>query len=112
MSIIECIAFSLQAYKAERHISVSVLAEHLGIAESSLQCYLKGAANPRANTIELLASKMDISVAELVSGPVPQRERAEAAIRAVREFSCLTAVQQKKALQLFLELTNPPSQDF
>lgn len=104
MPIVESIALALQQYKAEHRISIAVMAKRLEIAESSLQSYIKGKANPRASTIQLLADKMGLSAAELISGSTPSWERSEDLIRATKEFGCLTTEEQQEAIQHFRAL--------
>lgn len=44
------------------------VAKELGIGKSSLQAYLNGTQSMRADTIEIVAKKLNITPAELVSG--------------------------------------------
>lgn len=104
MLIQENIALALRAYKAAHKISVIEFAEELGIAQSSLQGYLKGTANLRVETIELLAEKMDIPVIDMVSGTTPAWERTETIIRAARELSDLPSELQEEGIYHFLAL--------
>lgn len=104
MPIIKNVSLTLQKYKELTQMSISELSEELGIPTSSVQCYLKGASDLRATTIEILAGKMNVPLAEMVSGPAPDWERAETILRAAREFSSLPSEKQKQGVQLFLEL--------
>lgn len=104
MSIIKNISLILHWYKESNDLTMNELAKELGIAVSSLQGYMDGTANPRMDTVELLAEKTNIPVIEMVSGPAPEWKRAETIIRAAREFSNLTEEQRKKGIQLFLDL--------
>jgi len=85
-------------------MSLSGLADELGIPVSSLQCYLKGTSDLRATTLELLAEKMNIPLMEMVSGPAPEWERAETMIRAAKELAGLPKEKQDDGIQLFLQL--------
>lgn len=105
MSISENISQMLQWFKAANQLSLAELSEELGIPVSSLQGYLKGTSNLRADTIELLAEKMKISVTEMVSGPTPGREQAETILRAAEEFGALPEEKREHGIQLFLQLT-------
>ena len=98
------ISLALRWYKEVNRLSMSELAAELGIAVSSLQSYMNGTANPRIETIELLASKMNIPIIEMVSGPTPEWKRAETILRAANEFSTLTPEQQEEGIHLFLRL--------
>ena len=104
MSIIQNISLILRWYKEANNLSMSELANELGIAVSSLQRYLDGSANLRVDTVELLAEKTHIPVMEMVSGHTPEWERAETIVRAAREFSDLSEEKREQGVQLFLQL--------
>ena len=59
MSINKNLAKTIQRYKLDRDLSISELAEELGVARSILESYLNGTGNPRADTLELLSEKRD-----------------------------------------------------
>lgn len=103
MSITKSMSYALRKYKAANHLSMTALAAELGIAVSSLEGYMSGTANPRAETIELIAEKMNISMIEMVSGPAPEWERAETMVRAVKEISGLPADRRERGVELFLQ---------
>jgi transcriptional regulator with XRE-family HTH domain len=63
------IAATLKAAMAEKDLTLVEFAEEIGIARTSLQGYLKEESNPRADTIELLSERLNISPSELISGP-------------------------------------------
>lgn len=104
MSITKSIAYALRNYKEANHLSMAALAAELGIAVSSLQSYMDGTANPRADTIELLAKKMCLSVIEIVSGPAPEWKQTEAMVEAAKEISGLPADRRAQGVALFLQL--------
>lgn len=104
MSISENMAFVLQRYKAKHNISIPDMARKLEIAPSTLQNYMKGMSNPRASTIELIAEKMGLSAAELISVSTPAWEQSEALIRTTREFGGLSEEDQAKAIRHFRAL--------
>ena len=56
----------------ERQLSLTEFSKELGIGKSSLQAYLNGQQNMRSDTIELIAEKLEITPAELVSYPAEQ----------------------------------------
>lgn len=89
MSIQENVARSMRRVRQERHISIELFADELGITKTSAQLYLKGEGNPRADTLELLAEGCGLSIAELVSGPPPGGERAETLLCAAQLLSGL-----------------------
>lgn len=104
MSIKENIAALLRWYKEVNNLSMNEFAEELGIAVSSLQSYLNGTSNPRAETLELLADKLHVSLTEMVSGAAPEWKRAETVVRAASELSRLTPEKRQEGIRLFLEL--------
>ncbi len=111
MSIITNVSLVMRTYKELKHMSMSELSQELGIPTSSVQCYLKGASDLRATTIELLAEKMNVPLMEMVSSPAPEWERAETILRAAREFADLPEEKQERGTQLFLQLVALFSKD-
>lgn len=75
MTIKNNIAAKMKAIMAEKDATVVEFAQELGIARSSLQEYLKETSNPRTDTIELIAEKLEISPAELISDPEFKAEK-------------------------------------
>ena len=69
MKIQKNIAATLKAAMAEKDLTLVEFAEEIGIARTSLQGYLKEESNPRADTIELLSERLNISPSVLISGP-------------------------------------------
>ena len=69
MNIQKNIAATLKAAMAERDLTLVEFAEEIGIARTSLQGYLKEESNPRADTIELLSERLNMSPSALISGP-------------------------------------------
>ena len=111
MTIKECISFVLRNYKAAHNLSMNHLAAMLGIAVSSLQKYMDGTANPRADTIELIAKKLHIPIITMVSGPASGWERAETVVRAVKEIGNLPASRRAKGVRLFLQFVTLFAED-
>ena len=101
----------MKRYKQEHHLSVLALSELLGIAKSALAGYLSGTCNPRTDTLELLAEKRGVSVAEIISAHPRDWERAEMAERAARLFSSLPPERRDRAIHLFLDLIDALSED-
>lgn len=102
MSITKSMSYALRKYKAANHLSMTALAAELGIAVSSLEGYMNGTANPRAETIEMITKKMNVSMIEMVSGPAPEWRRAETMVRAAKEISGLPADRRERGVELFL----------
>lgn len=104
MLIQKNVSLTLQGYKAAQQISLPEMAKKLGIATSSLQCYIKGTSDLRASTIEILSDKMNIPLTEMIFGPAPEWKRAEILICASRELADLSAEQRDQGIQLLLQL--------
>lgn len=75
MNIQQNIANNIRKIKTERKLTLDEYAVELGIARSSLMNYLNGTANPRADTIELLAESLNVSPGSLISAPQWETER-------------------------------------
>ena len=58
----------MKAAMCERDMSLAEFSKELGIGKASLQAYLNGTQSMRADTIEIVAKKLNITPAELVSG--------------------------------------------
>lgn len=67
MKIQQNIKHNLRLAMSQRNLSLTEFADELGIARSSLQCYLEGTSNPRADTIQLIAQKLDIPLHALIA---------------------------------------------
>ena len=72
MKIQENIKCNLRSIMKKRNLSLTEFAEDLGIGRSSLQRYLDGNSNPRADTIQLFADRLNIPVEILVGGFKPE----------------------------------------
>ena len=99
----------MKRYKQEHHLSVLALSELLGIAKSATVTYLTGACNPRLDTLEIIAEKCGVTVAEIVSAH--PRGQAEITERAARLFSSLPPERRDRAIHLFLDLIDALSED-
>ncbi len=113
MPINENLAKTIQQYKLDRELSISELAEELGVARSILENYLNGTGNPRADTLELLSEKSGIPLAELVSGPPSGLEQARIVVHAARELALLPPERRERGIALFIELIRvmaPPNE--
>ncbi len=104
MLIQKNISLAIQRYRAKHHLSLAALSKAWGIPISSLQCYIKGTSNPRADTLEILANKMQISLFEMVSGQALEWEKTEIIVRAAKEFAGLPKIQRSKGTYLFFQL--------
>ena len=59
----------LDKIRKEKGLSITAFSERLGIARSSLQAILNGTGNPRSDTIELIASRLNLDYQTLLSAP-------------------------------------------
>lgn len=89
MKIQNNIAATIKLAMAEKDSTLVDFAEEIGIARSSLQEYLKEGANPRADTIELIAEKLEMSPEELISGPASRIGRFSEVDEKASEISSL-----------------------
>lgn len=87
-----------------RGTTLAEFSQEFDIPLTSLKSYLNGSANPRADTIELLAAKLGISPWELISD-VSEPMRSAAAVCAIAsDFSSMSRERQERLLVLFMEL--------
>lgn len=106
MLINKNLAKAMRRYKEERCLSIMELSEELGITKSMTELYISGNGNPRSDTLELLAERMDVPLVELVAGLSPGTEQAKAIAHAAKEIRSLPAEQREEAVQLFLRLAD------
>lgn len=111
MPVNENIADFIKRYKEAHRLSIAELSAELGIAKSALAGYLSGECNPRADTLELLAEKCGVSVAEMISARPREWEQAEMVERAARLFSDLPPERRDRAIRLFLSLIDTLSEN-
>ena len=104
MGIDKNIAANILQYKQDHKLSTVELAAELHLSVSTTQEYLNGDGNPRANTLEMLAQQMGISVVELISGPSPGVERAQGMLRAANELAALPPARRERGIRLFAEM--------
>lgn len=98
------IAKTVKRILRERRKTLSELSEELNIPLSSMKNYASAAANPRADTIELLAERLGLTPAELICQMPEDRTEADAALRAAGLFGELPTERQKEGVELFLKL--------
>ena len=106
MELSKVLAVNIKRYKLEHGLSIVELAEELHLALSTTQEYVSGRGNPRGDTLELLAQRMGVPVARLVSLPdtgqgPPQVRRA---VRTARELAGLPQDKRERGLELLQEL--------
>lgn len=109
------LAANIRRYKLDHGLTTMELAAELHLAVSTTQEYLNGNGNPRGDTLELLAQRMGIPVARLVSPPAGTSERAPERppqppqvrhmVRAARDLAALPRDKREDGLRLIRELT-------
>ena len=106
MEIRENIANTVNRILQERNKTVSELSAEIDIPRSSLENYSKGTSNLRADTIELLADKLGLTPAELVSNisDDPKWLQAKTVLCAAHDISGLTPEKQESGINAFLQL--------
>ena len=107
MNIQHNIAAFLSAYKRKRGLSAAEFSEELEISRSVLQDYLAGHCNPRADTIEHIAKKLNISPAALVSGGLISPTAYDlifVLLDTLDAFHDLSQDRKREAIDLFIRL--------
>lgn len=100
------IAETVRRVMEERGKTLPELSAELDIPLSSMKNYAKGAKNLRADTIDMLAWKLGLTPAELISQLPSGRAEAETAVRAAQAFGNLTLEKQSQGIELFLKLVD------
>ena len=106
MEIRANIAETVRRVMEERGKTLSELSAELDIPLSSMKNYAKGAKNLRADTIDMLAWKLGLTPAELISQLPSGWAEAETAVRAAQAFGNLTLEKQSQGSELFLKLVD------
>lgn len=106
MEIRANIAETVRRVMEERGKTLSKLSAELDIPLSSMKNYAKGAKNLRADTIDMLAWKLGLTPAELISQLPSGWAEAETAVRAAQAFGNLTLEKQSQGIELFLKLVD------
>ena len=106
MEIRANIAETVRRIMEERGKTLSELSAELDIPLSSMKNYAKGAKNLRADTIDMLAWKLGLTPAELISQLPSGWAEAETAVRAAQAFGNLTLEKQSQGIELFLKLVD------
>lgn len=104
MPIRENISAAIRRYQRARSLTLREAARELDIPWASLEGYANGQANPRADTLEMLAEKMGVSIAEMVSGSPPGWEQAETIVRAAAAVGSLPPEHHEECIRLLLRL--------
>ena len=106
MEIRANIAETVRRVREERGKTLPELSAELDIPLSSMKNYAKGAKNLRADTIDMLAWKLGLTPAELISQLPSGWAEAETAVRAAQAFGNLTLEKQSQGIELFLKLVD------
>ena len=106
MEIRANIAETVRRVMEERGKTLPELSAELDIPLSSMKNYATGAKNLRADTIDMLAWKLGLTPAELISHLPSGWAEAETAVRAAQAFGSLTLGKQSQGIELFLKLVD------
>lgn len=109
MIIQKNVADILKQLQIERGLSLAEFAEEIGISKSSLQEYRAAKRNLRADTLELLADKLDIPIASLVTGKLfsnPTLDTLTDLCRNLHPKFQPAAFQQLRALEELFHLSD------
>lgn len=108
MEIRANIANTVNRILRERNKTLAELSADIDIPRSSLENYSKGTSNLRADTIELLAGKLEMTPAELVSNfsDAPEWQQAKTVLSAAHDISGLPLERQESGIQAFLQLVS------
>lgn len=118
MGIGKNIAAKMLQHKLAHGLSTVELAAELHLAVSTTQEYLNGNGNPRADTLEMIAQRMGITVTQLISPSSPAQQqpisprqpqpaslrRARAAVHLAKELAQLSPDKREQGIRLFLEM--------
>ena len=104
MPIKEHISAAIRRYQRARVLSLREAARELDIPWTSLEGYANGQANPRADTLEVLAKRLGIPITELVSGSPPGWEQAETMVRAAIAVGNLPPEHHDECVELIIRL--------
>ena len=69
-----CFGETLRKFKESQHLTYVEFSEELGIAKSALRGYISKERNPRLDTLELIAEKLNISLPELLGYEASKKE--------------------------------------
>lgn len=96
----------MNAIRAGRKQSITDFSEELGISRSSMQGLLKGNANPRMDTVEHIATRLQVDPLSLLACPYsePELECAFLLLQCVEAFSQLPEDKKLEAAALFHSL--------
>ena len=87
MKIEKNIMATLKREMDKRGVNYAELSAEINVLRMTLQGYLNGTSHPRADSMENLADKLRISVAELVSGEEHFAPVSNPACRSASSFS-------------------------
>ena len=102
MEICSNIANILKSIKEKKEYTLTEFADELEISRSQLQGILKGKANPRINTIEHIAKKLNISPEVLITTELNSSQLALAEV--LLDFTALLRVVPAEKRAVVIEL--------
>lgn len=107
MALTDNLANHLNQIRRRRGLSVAEFAEELGVSRSSLQSMLNGSGNPRTDTIEYIARRLETNPLILLSPECPEGmyRAAEVFAGAICTAAQLPAEQKQLILTRLLEIS-------
>ena len=106
MGIQENMSAFINAMKRQKAVSTTELSAELEISRSTLQEYLNGTGNPRAETIDHLAEKLGVDPVVMVSGRFnpSQLHIASLLLSTLEAYTQLPKEKQTQFAELFLQM--------
>ena len=95
---------NLKQTMLSRNRTLLEFADEISVSRSALRKYLDGSANPTADTLAVIAEKLEMAPAELISDLPQGVGQAETVLRASKEIASLPLERQEIAVRLILEL--------
>lgn len=109
MKIRETVAATLKTFQAQQGLSLTECADAIGIGKSSLQEYMEAKRNLRADTLDLIADKLQIPIETLVSGKAdsaPPFDALSDVCQTLHPLLQAAAFEQLRALEKLFHLSD------
>lgn len=106
MTLQENLSNMMNAIRTSRKQSIAEFSEELGISRSSTQELLKGTGNPRMDTVEHIAGRLNVDPLTLLSCSYSEKqlESTLLLLKTIDAFSKLPDEKKLKFASLFQEL--------
>lgn len=106
MSLSHNFSENIKAIRISRKLSIAEFAEELCVAKSSIQTILRGKCNVRMDTVNHIASQLDIEPLALLQEPYTPNQLSGASVLlgSIKTYQQLSAEDRKKADAIFHDL--------